>query len=81
MTQEKFSAVMGLLVPQIVHLIAEKNQLTETEASAAFNRSQVYELLEEEATKMSHDALSPISGGVLHRKLPGPRGGMIYEHE
>ena len=25
MTQEKFSAVMGLLVPQIVHLIAEKS--------------------------------------------------------
>ena len=52
MTQEKFSAVMGLLVPQIVHLIAEKNHLTETEASAAFYRS------EEEETKMWH--LSPM---------------------
>lgn len=58
MTQEKFSAVMGLLVPQVVYLIAEKNQQSETEASAAFYRSQLYALLEEEETKMWH--LSPM---------------------
>ena len=40
MTQEKFSAVMGLLVPQIVHLIAEKNQLlTEREQFKKFRET------------------------------------------
>lgn len=59
MTKEKFSAVMGVLVPQVVHLIVEHYPYDETAATNAFYGSRVYALLEQEDTKLWH--LSPLS--------------------
>ena len=59
MTAEKFGAVMGVLVPQVVQLIVEGRGLTETAATAAFYGSKVYALLEQEDTKLWH--LSPLT--------------------
>lgn len=54
MEEEKFSAVMGVLVEQIVHLITENYAYDEMTASNEFYNSKVYALLEREDTKLWH---------------------------
>ena len=59
MEAEKFSAVMGVLVEQIVHLITENYAYDEMTASNEFYNSKVYALLEQEDTKLWH--FSPLT--------------------
>lgn len=59
MGAEQFSAIMGLLVQQVVHLIADNGPYDELTASKAFYASQVYALLEQEETKLWH--FSPLT--------------------
>ena len=59
MEAEKFSAVMGMLVEQIVHLITENYAYDEMTASNEFYNSEVYALLEQEETKLWH--FSPLT--------------------
>ncbi len=59
MNEEKFSALIGLIVPQVVHLIAEKYSYNEVKATQEFYSSKVYALLEEEDTKLWH--FSPLT--------------------
>ena len=54
MSTEQFSAVIGLIVPEIVHLITENYPYDEVRATEEFYRSQVYALLEQENTKVWH---------------------------
>lgn len=55
----KFEAMLVLIVPQVVHLIAENYNMNEIDASRLFYESQVYEVLEQEDTKLWH--LSPLT--------------------
>lgn len=59
MNNEKFAAIMGVLVEQVVHLIAEAYSYDEPAASNAFYNSKVYALLEQEETKLWH--FSPLT--------------------
>ena len=59
MEAEKFSAIMGILVGQIVHLITENHACDEVTASNEFYNSKVYALLEQEDTKLWH--FSPLT--------------------
>lgn len=59
MEQEKFEAVLVVLVPQIVLLITENYNYDEITASKEFYDSKVYEFLEKEETKLWH--LSPLT--------------------
>ena len=54
MEKEKFEAMLVLLVPQIIHLIAENDNCDEVSASKQFYLSKVYSLLEDEETKLWH---------------------------
>lgn len=54
MGEEKFSAVMSVLVEQVVHLIIENYAYDEITASNEFYSSKVYALLEQEETKLWH---------------------------
>ena len=54
MNDEKFTAVMGVLVEQVVHLITENYAYDDLTASNAFYNSEVYALLEQEETKLWH---------------------------
>ena len=54
MERRKFEAVLMLLVPQVIHLIAEKCSYDEVTASKEFYGSMVYSLLEQEETKLWH---------------------------
>lgn len=73
MDRKKFEAILILLVPQIVHLIAENNSLEEVEASKVFYESSVYSLLEQEDTKLWH--LSPLT--LYHMYEEEKETGMI----
>ncbi len=59
MNNEKFSAIMGLIVPEVVRLITENYPYDEVTASRKFYRSQVYASLEQEETKLWH--FSPLT--------------------
>ena len=60
MSEDKFSAVLGILIPGVVHLIVENYpEHNETSAIDAFYASEVYALLEDETTKLWH--FSPLT--------------------
>ena len=59
MDTKKFEAMLILIVPQVVHLIAENYSLNEVDASRGFYESKVYETLEQEDTKLWQ--LSPMA--------------------
>lgn len=54
MEKEKFEAMLVLLVPQIINLIAQNYSLDEVTAHKEFYDSGVYALLEQEETKLWH---------------------------
>ena len=64
MEQKKFEAVLKLLIPQVIHLITEKKNIDEVTASRDFYNSKVYELLENENTKLLFSAIPVISSSV-----------------
>lgn len=59
MDNAKFSAMLMLIVPQVIRLIIQHYGYDEVEASMRFYVSQVYALLEQEDTKLWH--LSPLT--------------------
>lgn len=59
MKEEKFVAVMGILVPQIIRLIVENYVYDEITAANEFYASDLYALLEQEDTKLWH--FSPLT--------------------
>lgn len=54
MDQKKFESMLVLLVPQVVQLITENYSCDEITAAKEFYVSEVYELLEQEDTKLWH---------------------------
>ena len=52
MEQDKFAAMMEMLVPQIVTLIAERKNVSARDAIGLFYASELYERLEEEKSKL-----------------------------
>ena len=59
MADQKFEAILTLLVPQVVQLICENDSVDDVEASREFYESKVYSLLEQEDTKLWH--FSPLT--------------------
>ena len=59
MKDQKFDAIMTLLVPQILPFIMQNYAVDEIAASKMFYESDVYAILERENTKLWH--LSPLS--------------------
>lgn len=59
MEQNKFEAMLVLIVPSVVDLISKNHGLDEVTATRFFYESKVYSLLEQEDTKLWH--LSPLT--------------------
>jgi hypothetical protein len=59
MTSEKLSALLSILNPSVVQLIIENKKITNIEAVELFYNSELYEMLENEASKLWH--LSPLT--------------------
>ena len=64
MTPEKLSALLAIINPSVVQLIMENRNLSNIEATKLFYNSNLYAMLENEASKLWH--LSPL---VLHELL------------
>ena len=59
MSEEKFSAIIGLIVPKVIYLITKNYPYDDVIATEEFYNSRVYELLEQEETKLWH--FSPLT--------------------
>jgi predicted nucleotidyltransferase len=59
MNEKKFESMLIFLVPEVISIIVDKHKITETEATQMFYISKVYELLEDEKTKLWH--FSPLT--------------------
>lgn len=59
MNDKSFAAVLGIIVPEIVHRILESYSCDEVAATEEFYASKVYALLEQEETKLWH--FSPLT--------------------
>jgi len=57
MDEDKFSAMLTVIIPPVVKLVVERTGMDETEATEAFYASKVYEWLADEKSKTWH--LSP----------------------
>ena len=75
MADQKFEAILTLLVPQVVQLICENDSVDEVEASREFYGSRVYSLLEQEDTKLWH--FSPLTLFMMFPRRKG-RGTSRY---
>ena len=54
MGADQFAAMLFMLVPQVVQIIAERHGISEEEATSRLYNSRLYELLETEETKLWH---------------------------
>jgi len=59
MNPEKLSALLTVLNPAIIQIIMENKNLTNIEATKLFYNSDVYAMMETEASKLWH--LSPLT--------------------
>ena len=59
MTPEKLSALLAIIIPSIVQLIMDNRKLAIIEATKLFYNSEIYAMLENEASKLWH--LSPLT--------------------
>ena len=66
MNDKSFTAILGIIVPEIVHRIAENYSCGEVAATEEFYASKVYALLEQEETKLQQVRLQKQRG----RKQP-----------
>ena len=66
MNDKSFTAVLGIIVPEIVHRISENYSCDEVAATEEFYASKVYALLEQEETKLQQVRLQKQRG----RKQP-----------
>ena len=58
MEEKQLHGILTLILPQLIALIAEKQKIEELQATEELYQSELYALLEDEATKLWH--LSPL---------------------
>lgn len=66
MNKKQLSALLILIVPNVIKEIMESEKLSENEATESFYGSAVYAALENEETKLWH--LSPMALHELYRQ-------------
>jgi hypothetical protein len=54
MTPNKFMTLLWLLIPQIIHLLMDKKNLSNSEVIKIFYNSEIYDKLSQEETKLWH---------------------------
>lgn len=52
MNEDRFSALMAMMTPDIISKIMEKYNLDEDKSIASFHKSELYKMLEKEDTKV-----------------------------
>ena len=64
MDKQKFKAMLIFLIPQLVKEIVDQENISESDATRKLYESDLYEVLEEEETKLWH--LSPKALYVMY---------------
>jgi hypothetical protein len=59
MSDKQFKAILTLILPKLISLIADKENINEIEATNQLYQSELYTLLEDEGTKLWH--FSPLT--------------------
>lgn len=59
MSGKQFKAILTIILPKLISLIAEKENINEIEATNQLYQSELYTLLEDEDTKLWH--FSPLA--------------------
>ena len=54
MNDNQFSALLAVIIPQVIHIIITENKISETEAISQFYKSSLYKELSDESTKLWH---------------------------
>ncbi len=54
MNKDEFATFLAVTTPDIISKIMDKYNLSEDEASSLFHKSKLYQMLEEEKTKVWH---------------------------
>jgi hypothetical protein len=54
MNNEKFTAILELIIPQVMQLIMDNKKMTNKEAADLLYNSDLYEMLEKEESKLWH---------------------------
>lgn len=71
MSKEKFSAVIGILLPQVIQLICQNESRDEISASKELYASKLYSALEEEETKLWHLSAPALYDIYVSERLTG----------
>ena len=66
MSEQQLSGILVLLIPQLIQEITKQEGISESDATAALYRSELYAALENEKTKLWH--LSPKALYVLYQQ-------------
>lgn len=53
-TSQRFSMILSTTLPDLIHMISEKQGVSENDALTLLYSSKLYELLEQEETKIWH---------------------------
>jgi hypothetical protein len=78
MDNEKFTAVLALMIPQIIQLLMDTRKIDNMTAAGFLYNSGLYEMLENEQSKLWH--LSPLSlYNLLEEELH--TGTVVYPQE
>ncbi len=78
MNEEKYEAILVILVPQVIQLLCTNLLLDEMTATKNFYGSKVYELLEQEDTKLWH--FSPLTIFNMYKEEMEIGSFIIPEH-
>ena len=59
MSDKHFKAILTLILPKLIYIISDKENIDEIEATNKLYQSELYSLLEDEGTKLWH--FSPLT--------------------
>ena len=78
MNDEKLTAMLELIIPQIIQLIMDNRRLSNKEAAGLLYNSELYEMLEKEESKLWHLS-APTLFGLLDEEIT--TGKITYPEE
>ena len=78
MSPDQLSAFLAILVPRILTILMARNNLSEQEAIRIIYNSELYETLEQEATKLWHLSAETLAS-MLEEELS--TGSITYPEE
>ena len=71
MNEDQYSAFLAAIMPDVIHLVAEAEQVPEDEAAVRFYSSRLYEKLSDERLKIWHYSPQTLCAIYIESKKTG----------